>query len=56
LISIWGAIGLVLVSSYFIWRAWNFYRQFDKASARALMFSSFIFLPLALLVLWWGIQ
>ena len=56
LISIWGAIGLVLVSSYFIWRAWVFYRRFDKASARALMFSSFIFLPLALLVLWWGIQ
>ncbi|HSF89341.1 MAG TPA: heme o synthase [Saprospiraceae bacterium] len=56
LVSIWGAIGLVLVSSYFIWRAWVFYKQFDKASARALMFSSFIFLPLALLVLWWGIQ
>ncbi|MBK9104849.1 MAG: protoheme IX farnesyltransferase [Saprospiraceae bacterium] len=54
LISLYGAIGLTLVSSYFIWRAWNFYRQFDKPSARALMFSSFIFLPLALMVLWWG--
>lgn len=54
LISLFGAIGLTLVSSFFIWKAWNFYRQFDKTSARALMFSSFIFLPLALMVLWWG--
>jgi len=54
LVSLWGAIGLVAVSAFFIWRAWRFYKQFDKASARALMFSSFIFLPLALLVLWWG--
>jgi heme o synthase len=54
LISLSGAIGLGLVSSFFIWRAWNFYKQFDKDSARALMFSSFIFLPLALMVLWWG--
>ncbi len=54
LVSLWGAIGLVAVSAFFIWRAWRFYKQFDKASARALMFSSFIFLPLALMVLWWG--
>lgn len=54
LISISGAIALVLVSMYFIWRAWVFQQQFDKASARALMFSSFIFLPLALMALWWG--
>jgi protoheme IX farnesyltransferase len=56
LISITGAVGLTLVSGFFIWKAWNFYRRFDKASARALMFSSFIFLPLALMVLWWGMQ
>lgn len=54
LISISGAIALVLVSMYFIWRAWVFYQQFDKSSARSLMFSSFIFLPLALMALWWG--
>ena len=54
LISITGVVGLTLVSGFFIWRAWNFYRQFDKASARALMFSSFIYLPTALIVLWWG--
>ena len=54
LISISGAIALLLVSMYFIWRAWVFHQQFDKPSARALMFSSFIFLPLALMALWWG--
>jgi protoheme IX farnesyltransferase len=56
LISVVGAIGLVLVSAFFIWRAWTFYKRFDKVSARALMFSSFIFLPLALMVLWWGMN
>lgn len=54
LITTWVAVGLGAVSAFFIWRAWNFYRHFDKPSARALMFSSFIFLPLALMVLWWG--
>ena len=54
LISLVGAIGLILLSGYFLWKAWNFYKQFDKASARALMFSSFIYLPAALMVLWWG--
>lgn len=53
LISMEGALGLAIVSLYFIYRAWNFYIAFDKPSARALMFSSFIFLPLALMVLWW---
>lgn len=54
LISPIGAIGLALVSFYFIWKAWTFHMQFDKSSARALMFSSFIFLPLALFALWVG--
>lgn len=54
LISLIGVIGLTLVSGYFIWKAYQFYRDFDKISARALMFSSFIFLPLALFALWWG--
>lgn len=54
LISVAGSIGLVFVSAFFIYKAWRFYTAFDKASARALMFSSFIFLPLALMVLWWG--
>lgn len=54
LISMPGAFGILLLSLFFIWRAWNFYKHFDKESARALMFSSFIFLPLALMVLWWS--
>ncbi len=54
LITLVGTIGLTLVSGYFIWKAWQFYMRFDKISARALMFSSFIFLPLALFALWWG--
>jgi protoheme IX farnesyltransferase len=56
LISLGGAVGLGMVSAFFMWRAWTFYKQFDKPSARALMFSSFIFLPLALMVLWWGMN
>jgi len=54
LISLPGTIGMALISGYFIYRAWRFYAEFDKASARALMFSSFIFLPIALMLLWWG--
>ncbi len=54
LISVPGAIGISILSLYFIWRAWTFYRRFDKESAKALMFSSFIFLPAALMILWWS--
>lgn len=54
LISLVGAIGMVILSSYFLWKAWSFYKHFDKVSARALMFSSFLYLPAALMVLWWG--
>jgi heme O synthase-like polyprenyltransferase len=54
LMSLGGTIGLLVVSGYFLWRAWKFYQQFDKASARALMFSSFLYLPLALMFMWWG--
>lgn len=54
LISPWGALALMGVSFYFIRKAWMFHKRFDRASARALMFSSFIFLPLALMALWWG--
>ena len=51
-ISVWGLAGLVLISFYFIRRAWIFYRLFDKGSAKALMFSSFLFLPVSLMILW----
>src|SRR5688572_10443430 len=54
LISLSGLIGMTLLSAYFIHRAWVFYKNFERISARKLMFSSFIFLPLALMVLWWS--
>ena len=48
-----GLIGIGILSMYFIWRAWDFFKRFERDSAKALMFSSFIFLPVALMVLWW---
>lgn len=54
LISWQGLAGLILITCYFIYKAWNFYRAFDKPTAKALMFSSFFFLPVALMLLWWG--
>lgn len=48
-----GVIGMTALALYFSWKALKFYRDFEKESAKALMFSSFIFLPLALMVLWW---
>lgn len=53
LLSIFGVIGIGILSLYFIWRAFKFFEKFERDSARSLMFSSFIFLPLALMVLWW---
>lgn len=54
LISASGVIGMAGLSLFFIARAWTFFKRFDRKSARALMFSSFIFLPLSLMVLWWA--
>jgi len=56
LISGWGAVGLSMISIYFIRNGWIFYKKFDKDSARVLMFSSFIFLPVALMMLWWSMS
>lgn len=52
LISWQGVAGMSLLVGFFLWRAWQFYISFDRASARALMFGSFIFLPAALMMLW----
>jgi protoheme IX farnesyltransferase len=49
-----GLLGMGLISAYFIYNAWAFCKAFDKDSARKLMFSSFIFLPVALMLLWWS--
>lgn len=53
LISMAGLLSMTLISVLFIYRAWVFYKEFDRESARKLMFSSFIYLPLALMLLWW---
>ncbi len=53
LLSWAGWIGMVLLTMLFIYRAYRFSRTFDRSSARQLMFSSFIYLPFALVVLWW---
>lgn len=54
LITITGTMGMIVLASFFIWRAWQFNARFDRPSARALMFASFIFLPVALMLLWWS--
>lgn len=54
ILSLWGMIAMIVLAGLFIYRAYQFYQQFDRASARRLMFSSFIFLPAALMLLWWG--
>ncbi len=56
LLNIWGLTGMLLISGYFIFRAWRFSTVFDRASARALMFSSFIFLPAVLMLLLIGMN
>lgn len=54
IINLAGVVGMFLLSAFFIWRAWNFYKNFERSTAKALMFSSFIFLPVALMILWWS--
>jgi len=49
-----GLAGMAVLTAFFLWRAWQFQVRFDKPSARALMFASFIYLPAALMVLLWG--
>lgn len=52
-----GGLGMMLLlSGFFLWRAWTFNKNFDRESARKLMFSSFIFLPVALMILWWSMS
>lgn len=54
IISPMGLMGMLILTAFFVYRAWKFYRVFDRGTAKALMFSSFIFLPAALMLLWWG--
>ncbi|HUR31955.1 MAG TPA: protoheme IX farnesyltransferase [Saprospiraceae bacterium] len=54
LVSLAGTMAMMILCMFFLWRAWNFYKKFERVSAKALMFSSFIFLPVALMILWWS--
>lgn len=54
LVSATGSVAMMILCIFFLWKAWNFYKYFERDSAKALMFSSFVFLPLALMVLWWS--
>ncbi|MEL6717790.1 MAG: heme o synthase [Bacteroidota bacterium] len=41
---------VVLLSVVFCYFAWNFYQKFDRQSALRLMFSSFFYIPIALII------
>ncbi|MEM0993111.1 MAG: heme o synthase [Bacteroidota bacterium] len=41
---------VALLSLIFAYFAWNFYQQFDRKSALRLMFSSFVYIPMTLLI------
>ncbi len=56
MISVGGLVMMLALSGFFLWRAWTFNKKFDRDSARKLMFSSFIFLPVALMILWWSMS
>ena len=42
---------VMAVSGWYSFKAYRFYKEFDRASARKLMFSSFAFLPLVLIII-----
>lgn len=46
------AVVLAIFALVYAWFGWNLYQKNDRKSAMQLMFSSFIYLPLALTVLW----
>ena len=48
--GITSAIGAVLLGIMYTYCGWLFYRQFDRAAGRKLMFSSFIYLPILLIL------
>lgn len=44
-------LAVLLMSLWYAWKSYGFYRQFDRTSARKLMFSSFVYLPVVLIIL-----
>lgn len=50
-----GLVAVLIVfvlSTFYTWQSWKFYQIFDRSSALRLMFSSFFYIPLVLIVLW----
>jgi protoheme IX farnesyltransferase len=54
MINVAGSIFIAAVGVMFMWMAWNHYRKCNDASARMLMFGSFIYLPVMQLALIFG--
>jgi heme o synthase len=52
--GMWTAVMVTLVSAGYLWMAVRFYKAFDQASARSLMFASFVYLPVVLLIIMFG--
>lgn len=46
----WTALALVVVSAWYLWKSARFWKAFDHASARSLMFASFAYLPVVLII------
>jgi protoheme IX farnesyltransferase len=51
----WMTLAILITTGVFVHFAWQFYRAFDRSSARALMFSSFVYLPVMFLIIYLGI-
>ena len=57
MLAYWGGVtglmtslGMGLVSIWYVYKAYRFWREFDHAAARALLFTSFAYLPAVLLI------
>ncbi|MEM9991687.1 MAG: heme o synthase [Bacteroidota bacterium] len=50
IVGVLSTVGVLVLSILFSYFAWNFYKQFDRSSALRLMFSSFFYIPLVLLI------
>lgn len=55
LTNAWMTLAILIATGIFVHFTWQFYRAFDRQSARALMFSSFAYLPVMFLIIYLGI-
>ena len=51
LVGIYAAISIVVLSLVYAYYGWQLYKKCSREAARSLMFCSFFYLPLALLVM-----